>query len=74
MNDETDTEGELFVPQRRRHDSGLSRLSGGAFRLGPYPRVSAPPAPAVILCSAPPAHNLEEAIANSEFRVPNDSR
>ena len=38
------------------------------------PRVAASPAPAVILCRAPPAHSLEEAatqlrIPNSEFRM-----
>ena len=29
--------------------------------LGDYPRVAASPTPAVIPCSAPPAHGLEEA-------------
>ena len=44
-------------------------LSGawGAYALRGF-RLS--PAPAVILCSAPPAHRLEEAIANSESRIP----
>ena len=34
-----------------------------------YPRVSAVPTPAIIQCSAPPAHGPEEVIANPEFRM-----
>ena len=37
--------------------------------LGDYPRVSALPAPAVILCSAPPAHASKRLLRNCEFRM-----
>ena len=50
-------QGHISVAQRRM----TAEMPVRGFRLSP--------APAVILCSAPPAHGLEEAIANSESRM-----
>ena len=54
---------ELIVPLRRRQVRNASISSSGAFSFGSVRGFRLTSAPAVIPCSAPPAHSLEEAIA-----------
>ena len=61
-----------LVPLRRRRVGDVSEPLSGACIFGDCPRVSAMPAPAVILCCAPPEHRLEDAA--TQLRIPNDCR
>ena len=62
-------ENTQLIPLRRRYANRALPITLRRSFFMDYPRVPTTSSPAVIPCSAPPAHGPEEVIANLEFRM-----